>query len=99
MKYTREQIENFGAADYGCTDAYELKEMLRQLLAENDALREDAARLDWLDAKNKGHSYYTGYVWQKEGFENNRGLVAAIQNKKSKMTARQAIDAARKAKP
>lgn len=55
MKYTREQIE--GAADYlhSENNAY-FAEMLRQLLAENDALREDAERYQWLRSSATGDS-------------------------------------------
>lgn len=67
---------------------------VQELEAAQMRLGEDSERLDWLDQKNKGHPYYTGYVWQKEDYENNRGLVAAIQSKKEMMSARQAIDAA-----
>lgn len=54
----------------------------------------DAARLDWLDAQVKCHPVYNGYTWQEAGYEDNRGLVCAIQKPKQKLTARKAIDAA-----
>jgi hypothetical protein len=56
MSYTREQIES--TAHYA-EDTAAMADMLRQLLAENDALREDAERYRWLrerdvDAISKG---------------------------------------------
>ena len=72
----------------------ELEARVQELEAVQERLAKDSKRLDWLDRKNQGHPYYTGYVWQKEGYEDNRGLVAAIQTKKEMMSARQAIDAA-----
>lgn len=63
--------------------------------AQRAPLTDDAKRLDWLDKQVKGHSHHTGYAWQETGCESDRGLVCKIQSGKNKMTARQAIDAAR----
>ena len=55
----------------------------------------DTMRLNWLDAQVKNHVIYNGFLWQEcGGWEENRGLVCAIQGKKQKKTVRQAIDAA-----
>ena len=65
--------------------------------AQADSVQEDAARLDWLDKQIKAQDLYTGFGWRAEGsYEENMGLVGKVQAKKEKMTARQAIDAARK---
>ena len=65
--------------------------------AKADSVLEDAARLDWLDKQIKAQDLYTGFGWRAEGsYEENMGLVGKVQAKKEKMTARQAIDAARK---
>ena len=62
-----------------------------------ESVQEDAARLDWLDKQIKAQDLYTGFGWRAEGsYEENMGLVGKVQAKKEKMTARQAIDAARK---
>lgn len=82
MKYTREQIE--GAADYlhSENNAY-FAEMLRQLLEENDALREDAERWKVADAcsavvsdSGGGFVYqilipFQGNLWRREGNQND----------------------------
>lgn len=63
--------------------------------AQGDAL--DAARLDWLDKQIKSQDLYAGFIWQADGgYEGNMGLVGKVKTK-GKMTARQAIDAARAA--
>ena len=55
----------------------------------------DTLRLNWLDAQVKSHVIYNGFLWQEcGGWEENRGLVCVIQDKKQKKTARQAIDTA-----
>ena len=54
----------------------------------------DTIRLNWLDAQVKNHAVFNGFLWQECGWENNRGLVCAIQGKKQKKTVRQAIDVA-----
>ena len=66
--------------------------------AQADSVQEDSARLDWLDKQIKAQDLYTGFGWRAEGsYEENMGLVGKVQAKKEKMTARQAIDAARAA--
>ena len=72
-----------------------LKSQLEAAQAKLTRLTDDVKRLDWLDKQVKGHPYYTGYAWQETGYESDRGLVCKIQSGKNKMTARQAIDAAR----
>ncbi len=55
----------------------------------------DTALLNWLDAQVKNHAVYNGFLWQEcGGWEGDRGLVCAIQDKKQKKTVRQAIDVA-----
>ena len=69
-------------------------ELLRQhaRIAElEEQLLADTVRLNWLDAQVKNHVIYDGFLWQEGGWESNRGLVCAIQDKKQKKTARQAI--------
>ena len=61
-----------------------IKELEEQLLA-------DTVLLNWLDAQVKNHVIYDGFLWQEGCWETNRGLVCAIQGKKQKKTARQAI--------
>lgn len=88
MKYTREQIENQAdsePSDY--SDENILRMMLAQLLAENDALREDAAR--WKEVAF-GDSPFLGVVYVDD-YSNERWIVG---DEAVKM-----IDAARKAKP
>ena len=81
MTYTREQIEYKARlnAEHGFTqDA----EMLRQLLAENDALRADAGR----------------YAWMRETFiDDNTPWPDDVADAKSGAKLDRAIDAARKA--
>ena len=72
-----------------------LKSQLEAAQAKLTRLTDDVKRLDWFDEQVKGHVYYTGYAWQEVGYESDRGLVCKIQSGKNKMTARQAIDAAR----
>ena len=56
---------------------------------------EGTALLNWLDAQVKNHAVYNGFLWQEcGGWEGDRGLVCAIQDKKQKKTVRQAIYAA-----
>ena len=62
-----------------------IKELEEQLLA-------DTVLLNWLDAQVKNHTVFNGFLWRQEcGWETDRGLVCAIQDKKQKKTARQAI--------
>lgn len=68
------------------------------LLSKVAQLEKDAGRLDWLDKQVKDHVVYNGYTWQEAGYEDNRGLVCAIQGKKQKLSVRQAIDTAMESK-
>ena len=78
-------------------DSFRIGWMACRELARADSVLEDTARLDWLDKQIKVQDLYTGFVWRAEGsYEENMGLVGKVQAKKEKMTARQAIDAARK---
>lgn len=86
MTYTREQIEDVAAA---CeVEAPTYAEMIRQLLAENDALREDAERLDWLQSSKTSHGFchtgygeYAHYAHQQDGFPDVRQAIDAARKK------------------
>lgn len=79
MTYTREQIES--TANYA-EDTAAMADMLRQLLAENDALRADAGR----------------YAWMRETFiDDNTPWPDDVADAKSGAKLDRAIDAARKA--
>ena len=74
----------------------DLKALLQQVTTtSSNTDAKDAAdtiRLNWVDAQVKNHAVFNGFLWQECGWENNRGLVCAIQGKKQKKTVRQAID-------
>ena len=77
----------------------DLKALLQQVMTTSSNIdakdAADTALLNWLDAQVKNHAVYNGFLWQEcGGWEENRGLVCAIQDKKQKKTARQAIDTA-----
>ena len=84
------------AKDFWCRQAaVELRHQHARIaeLEAKDAA--DTLRLNWLDTQVKNHAIYNGFLWQEcGGWEENRGLVCAIQDKKQKKTARQAIDTA-----
>ena len=65
-----------------------------QAIAAQDVDAADTIRLNWLDAQVKNHAVHNGFLWQEGGWESDRGLVCAIQDKKQRKTVRQAIDAA-----
>lgn len=67
-------------------------QMIAQLSSALTKHKADTFRLDWLEAQIKDHPVHTGYEWHEGGYENDRGLVCVIRNKKQAMTARQAID-------
>ena len=74
----------------------DLKALLQQVMTTSSNIdAKDAAdtlRLNWLDTQVKNHAIYNGFVWQEcGGWEGDRGLVCAIQDKKQKKTVRQAI--------
>lgn len=90
MKYTREQIEdcardlkeesaNAENALFGSNDKAAL--MLRQLLAEVDALREDAERYRWLRDEHIGDDPESINLDRAPG---QRGLDAAIDAARKK---------------
>lgn len=84
MKYTREQIED--VINGKCHVV--VQSMLVQLLAENDALREDAERLDFVE-KNP----HIALKWHRKC---KWWMDTSINYEKDCFaTARQAIDAAR----
>lgn len=97
MNYTREQIEAFVSESESIFTHPEWRNsreshaaaMLRQLLAENDALREDAERLDFIEAHPhialKWHRKCKWWIETSVNYENDCFA-----------TAREAIDAARK---
>ena len=77
----------------------DLKALLQQVMTTSSNIdakdAADTALLNWLDAQVKNHAIYNGFLWQEcGGWEENRGLVCAIQDKKQKKTVRQAIYAA-----
>lgn len=79
--------------------ATDLKVLLQQVMTTSSNIdakdAADTALLNWLDAQVKNHAVYNGFLWQEcGGWEENRGLVCAIQDKKQKKTVRQAIYAA-----
>lgn len=78
MKYTREEIES--AADW-MDDVHAMADMLRQLLAENDALREDAERYRWLRDEHIGDDPESINLDRAPG---QRGLDAAIDAARKK---------------
>lgn len=95
MKYTREQIEN-AAKVLQPTKAF-ASEIIRQLLAENDALREDAERYRWLrkerffirEACQYGPAHpmisFSYDIWsEKPSTHNSQGLDAAIDAARKK---------------
>lgn len=94
MTYTREQIEVAAQNAAECGPVQQA--IIRQLLAENDALREDAERLDWMESKGRVsiERVREGRIdgplrWDVEFGHYGREA-------KSKKGFRQAIDAARK---
>lgn len=82
MKYTREQIEVAAQNAAECGPVQQA--IIRQLLAENDALREDAERYRWL--KNKGR--YNDFCVEQD--------TPGWRKTHSSSTLDAAIDAARK---
>ena len=77
----------------------DLKALLQQVMTTSSNIdakdAADTALLNWLDAQVKNHAVYNGFLWQEcGGWEENRGLVCVIQDKKQKKTVRQAIYAA-----
>lgn len=92
LKKLRKEIQ--AVADAGFFHAGVSNKEVLDLIDYAAALEKDAGRLDWMDRQVKGHVVYNGYTWQEAGYENNRGLVCAIQSKKQKLSVRQAIDTA-----
>jgi sirohydrochlorin ferrochelatase len=78
MTYTRLEIES--AADWK-DDVHAMADMLRQLLAENDALRDDAERYRWLRAVHIGDDPESINLDRAPG---QRGLDAAIDAARKK---------------
>ena len=104
MTYTREQIEHYiGSVEVLAKVCTEITvdtsgiRMLRQLLAENDALREDAERYRWLrkerffirEACQYGPAHpmisFSYDIWsEKPSTHNSQGLDAAIDAARKK---------------
>lgn len=98
MKYTREQIESVQIEMMRLARLHptsqeadamgDANDMLRQLIEENDALREDTARLDFVEANPQKNLRKIKRNWSFMGFTNYEYEVFS--------TVREAIDAARK---
>ena len=86
MTYTREQIEDALSLQDCCPSTPE--GMISQLLDENDALREDGERLDWLQSSKTSHGFchagggeYVYYAHQQDGYPDVRRAIDAARAK------------------
>lgn len=100
MKYTREQIKECVAFNYA-HGFDESSDIIRQLLEENDALKADKERIDYLEdtAKESRTGVSIDYAkYSEEGMILENGYrVMRYRTLFNRMkTLRQAIDAARK---
>ena len=84
MKYTREQVEEeiLVGENRGGYTSRAASAMLRQLLAENDALREDAERYRWL--RDTPITYDTLPEEWQQSIERRGSLDAAIDAARQK---------------